>query len=118
MERGLEQPFERFGAQRRDHESEIHNGPILYDGVAAHAPTGSTCALHATRSSSRSTLPCLNEAETLAGCIDKARRTSSALGIAGEVMVADNGSTDGSQEIARPHGARVVDVPDRGYGAR
>ena len=62
-------------------------------------------------------MPCLNEADTLAICIDKARRAMESHGIAGEVVVADNGSTDGSQEIARAHGARVVPVAERGYGA-
>src|SRR3954463_8128093 len=62
-------------------------------------------------------MPCLNEADTLATCIDKALRAMREHGIAGEVVVADNGSTDGSQEIARAHGARVVPVPQRGYGA-
>ncbi|WP_051342224.1 glycosyltransferase family 2 protein [Pseudonocardia spinosispora] len=62
-------------------------------------------------------LPCLNEAETLAVCIDKARESLRTLGLVGEVVVADNGSTDGSQDIALAHGARVVDVPRRGYGA-
>jgi hypothetical protein len=62
-------------------------------------------------------LPCLNEAETLATCVRKAQDSLLRLGVTGEVVVADNGSTDGSQEIARAHGARVVDVPRRGYGA-
>jgi hypothetical protein len=62
-------------------------------------------------------LPCLNEAETLAVCIRKARRSLSRLGIGGEVIVADNGSTDGSQQIACDEGARVVPVSTRGYGA-
>ena len=62
-------------------------------------------------------LPCLNEAETLATCVRKAQESLRRLGVVGEVVVADNGSTDGSQEIARAHGARVVDVPRRGYGA-
>jgi glycosyltransferase involved in cell wall biosynthesis len=62
-------------------------------------------------------MPCLNEADTLAVCIDKAYRAMEAHGIAGEVVVADNGSTDGSPDIARAHGARVVTVNERGYGA-
>jgi glycosyltransferase involved in cell wall biosynthesis len=62
-------------------------------------------------------MPCLNEAETLAVCIDKAHGFLARAGVHGEVIVADNGSTDGSQAIAREHGARVVDIPTRGYGS-
>lgn len=62
-------------------------------------------------------LPCLNEAETLATCVTKARTTLERLGIAGEVVVIDNGSTDGSQAIATDCGARVVDETRRGYGS-
>jgi glycosyltransferase involved in cell wall biosynthesis len=62
-------------------------------------------------------MPCLNEAETLARSIDKAEGFLVRSGINGEVLIADNGSTDGSQEIARAHGARVVDVPLKGYGS-
>jgi glycosyltransferase involved in cell wall biosynthesis len=62
-------------------------------------------------------MPCLNEAETLAICVDKALAALRDNGIAGEVVIADNGSTDGSQQIALDHGARVVPVPLRGYGA-
>jgi glycosyltransferase involved in cell wall biosynthesis len=61
-------------------------------------------------------MPCLNEADTLAVCIDKARRAFRDHQIDGEIIVADNGSTDGSQEIARRLGARVVEVHARGYG--
>jgi glycosyltransferase involved in cell wall biosynthesis len=61
-------------------------------------------------------MPCLNEAETLAACIEKAQRALREHRIAGEVIVADNGSTDGSQAIAAGKGARVVSVPAKGYG--
>jgi len=62
-------------------------------------------------------MPCLDEAETLATCIEKATRCLSDHGIDGEVLIADNGSTDGSQDIARRCGARVVDVERKGYGS-
>jgi glycosyltransferase involved in cell wall biosynthesis len=62
-------------------------------------------------------MPCLNEAETLAVCIKKALRFLDRHGIHGEVLIADNGSTDGSQQIAREYGARLINVPERGYGA-
>lgn len=62
-------------------------------------------------------MPCLNEAETLAACIAKAQGFLDRSGIDGEVLIADNGSTDGSQAIAESLGARVVAVPRRGYGA-
>jgi len=61
-------------------------------------------------------MPCLNEADTLAICIEKAQRALSRAGITGEIVVADNGSTDGSREIARREGARVVEVSAKGYG--
>jgi hypothetical protein len=62
-------------------------------------------------------LPCLDEAETLEIVIRKAQQCFDELRVAGEVVVADNGSVDGSQDIARAADARVVDVPVRGYGA-
>lgn len=62
-------------------------------------------------------MPCLDEAETVARCVRTARSALEAAGIPGEVLVADNGSTDGSQEIAAQAGARVVPVADRGYGS-
>jgi glycosyltransferase involved in cell wall biosynthesis len=62
-------------------------------------------------------MPCLNEAETLATCIRKARGYLEASGVSGEVVIADNGSTDGSQAIAESLGAVVVPVAQRGYGA-
>jgi hypothetical protein len=62
-------------------------------------------------------MPCLDEAETLETCIRKAQDFLARAEVDGEVLIADNGSTDGSQEIARGLGARVVDIPQRGYGA-
>jgi len=62
-------------------------------------------------------MPCLNEAKTVAECVTRAKRGLARLGIAGEVVVADNGSTDGSRELAANAGARVVPVATRGYGA-
>jgi glycosyltransferase involved in cell wall biosynthesis len=62
-------------------------------------------------------MPCLNEAETLEICIQKALRSLRELDIAGEVIIADNGSTDGSQDIATRMGARVVPVAAKGYGS-
>lgn len=61
-------------------------------------------------------MPCLNECETLETCIRKARQSLEDLGIEGEVLISDNGSTDGSQEIAERCGARVVSAPIKGYG--
>ena len=61
-------------------------------------------------------MPCLNEAETLASCIEKAKGFLARTGIMGEVLISDNGSTDGSREIAERHGARVVLAPRRGNG--
>ena len=61
-------------------------------------------------------IPCLNEADTLGYCIDTARTAIDALGIAAEIIVADNGSTDGSVALAKQHGARVVPVEQKGYG--
>jgi glycosyltransferase involved in cell wall biosynthesis len=62
-------------------------------------------------------MPCLNEAETLEPCIKKAQAFLRQSGIRGEIVIGDNGSTDGSQQIAARFGARVVNVPLRGYGA-
>ena len=62
-------------------------------------------------------MPCLNEAETVATCVRKAVKFIADSGISGEVVVADNGSTDGSQQLAADAGARVVRHPsDKGYG--
>ena len=61
-------------------------------------------------------MPCLNEAEALAFCIAEARASIEHLGLDAEILIADNGSTDGSPEIARQNGARVVTVAQTGYG--
>src|SRR3954462_5687325 len=62
-------------------------------------------------------MPCLNEAETLARCIQKAQGFLERAEVEGEVLGADNGWTDGSVQIAQKLGARVIEVTDRGYGA-
>jgi glycosyltransferase involved in cell wall biosynthesis len=62
-------------------------------------------------------MPCLDEAETLAVCIIEAQGYLARSGITGEVLIADNGSSDGSQDIAEKHGARVIAVAERGYGS-
>ncbi len=61
-------------------------------------------------------IPCLNEAQSIAFCIDKAIAACNEAGVRGEVVVSDNGSTDGSIDIAQKHGARVVHAPLKGYG--
>jgi hypothetical protein len=62
-------------------------------------------------------MPCLNEAETLAACIGKAQSYLRRSGVSGEIVIGDNGSTDGSQQIAARLGARVIPISIRGYGA-
>jgi glycosyltransferase involved in cell wall biosynthesis len=62
-------------------------------------------------------MPCLNEAATVGTCIDKARRCMEENGVVGEIVIADNGSTDASREIAAGRGARVVSVAAKGYGS-
>jgi glycosyltransferase involved in cell wall biosynthesis len=62
-------------------------------------------------------MPCLNEAETLARCIEKATLGLQRSGVRGEIVIADNGSTDGSQAITEQAGVRLVPVPARGYGS-
>jgi len=61
-------------------------------------------------------IPCLNEEETIATCIDKAREAFTSAGLEGEVIIVDNGSTDNSSKIAGDRGARVVFEPRKGYG--
>lgn len=84
---------------------------VLADAVADF-PAGHDAPLELTV-----LMPCLNEARTVVACVNAARGFLQAAGVAGEVLVADNGSTDGSQALARGAGARVIDVPRRGYGA-
>ena len=81
--------------------------------------TSSDRTLDAGKSSVELTIlmPCLNEAETIEVCVRKALGFFKRTGISGEVLIADNGSTDGSQGMAEAEGARVVAVPERGYGA-
>ena len=62
-------------------------------------------------------MPCLDEAETLARCIEKAKTGIQKSGVRGEILIADNGSTDGSQAIAEKSGVRVVAVKEKGYGS-
>ena len=62
-------------------------------------------------------MPCLNEAETIEVCVKKAMGYLERSGVSGEVLIADNGSTDGSQALAESCGARVVAAPEKGYGA-
>lgn len=76
----------------------------------SNLPTSNTCELTIL-------MPCLNEAETLARCVTKALNFLRLNSINGEVLIADNGSSDGSQEIASSLGARVIAIPQKGYGA-
>ena len=100
------------------------------DMSAMTAPTGRLVAIADTRQSERPAgapataaleltilMPCLNEAETISTCVAKARSFLARAGIAGEVLVADNGSSDGSAVLAQRGGARVIAVAERGYGA-
>src|SRR5258708_22443826 len=91
--------------------------------MKSHAtPEFSTQTLHSTQQSDSPfdvsvVIPCLNEANSLAFCVEKAVTALGKAGLRGEVIVADNGSTDGSIEIAESNGAKVLHVPERGYGA-
>ena len=62
-------------------------------------------------------MPCLNEAAAIPFCVEEAKTFLRRSGVAGEVLLADNGSTDGSQSLAESLGARVVSVAEKGYGA-
>jgi len=95
----------------------IRNGgvhPVSPPSVLA--PPAGTAFLASSAPEISVVIPCLNEAETVGGCIEAAARALVAHGIQGEIVVADNGSTDGSQAIAERAGARVVYVAARGYG--
>ncbi|MEO1934159.1 MAG: glycosyltransferase family 2 protein [Myxococcales bacterium] len=90
------------------------DGMLEDDEAASRPPNGSNGALGIEVSF---VMPCLNEVETLEGCIKAARKCIADHGLQAEVIVADNGSSDGSQELATRCGARVVVVTDKGYGA-
>ena len=95
---------------------EMAQGQLIAPGFIGAMPP-STAASVSTRPVVSAVMPCLNEERTLGICVDKALRAFRAMGVAGEVVVADNGSTDGSAKVARDHGARVVHQPVKGYGA-
>ncbi len=88
----------------------LENSTILQTTPTGAAATETGCVVSVV-------MPCLNEADTVGTCVAKAMRALRDAGIDGEVILADNGSTDGSQEIARGLGARVVDIRERGYGS-
>jgi hypothetical protein len=96
-----------------------HNQPSIENALdAAFANTEQLIAEADTERIELSVvMPCLNEADTVANCVRKAVATLKAMRIRAEVVVADNGSTDGSQALATEAGARVVAVAERGYGA-
>jgi glycosyltransferase involved in cell wall biosynthesis len=89
-----------------------HDGATRSTAIGEREPVATDAPLELTV-----LMPCLDEAETVATCVEIALDFLADRGIAGEVLVADNGSSDGSQRLARAAGARVVDVPARGYGA-
>ena len=86
-------------------------------GVEVEVPVKSSTAIADDSVDISVVIPCLNEANSLGICVDKALGAFRSAGLKGEVIVADNGSTDGSQEIAQNCGASVVPAPQRGYGA-
>jgi len=89
----------------------------MTDAVTGSATSPNRRATDPPRHEVSIVIPCLNEADTLAVCIDKARQAFRDAGIDGEVVIGDNGSTDDSPGIAAAHGARVVHVAERGYGS-
>lgn len=96
LARVIGEPAQRFPTQPP------HRGP--------ESPSAQACELTIL-------MPCLNEARTIAVCVTKARRFLQSAGIDGEVLVADNGSTDASRSVAESAGAIVIEVPRKGYGA-
>ena len=99
----------------------MHSGTTLSGNVTAVRVTDAPAAAYAPPQDESAelsiVLPCLNEAETIERCIAAAMKCLRDNGIHGEVVVGDNGSTDGSAELARRAGARVVEVAQRGYGS-
>jgi hypothetical protein len=92
----------RFSQMGGTLSTRVKRTPLLNDSIGVeHDSVGIELSI---------LMPCLNEAETLASCIETNR-------IRGEIVIADNGSTDGSRQIAQSYGVRVIDVPTRGYGA-
>ena len=84
---------------------------VCLDDTRYHRPsTGASCPEVSV------VIPCLNEADTIGACVEKAQRTLDAQNICGEIIVADNGSKDGSRAIASRLGASVVEVDEKGYG--
>ncbi|HBE33156.1 MAG TPA: hypothetical protein DD990_18040 [Cyanobacteria bacterium UBA11368] len=84
----------------------------MLNSLAASVPASETAFLEVSI-----VMPCLNEAETLGICIEKAQSYLTQNNISGEIVVADNGSTDGSIEIAKQMNARVIRVKKKGYGS-
>lgn len=102
--------LDKFTAHQDDLDDKIetgHRSRVLGSGSDTHDESPKVSAI----------IPCLNEERTIGICIEKAQAAFKRLGIAGEVVVGDNGSTDGSVELAKSLGARVVHQPIRGYGA-
>lgn len=99
-------PAMRGGLMRAADELEQTAGPVGFVSQESNADLELTIVI-----------PCLNEAETLGQVVDRAQRFLQAYGICGEVLVADNGSTDGSTAIAIAGGARIVPIAEKGYGA-
>jgi glycosyltransferase involved in cell wall biosynthesis len=92
--------------QRTSDLGQIGSSPQIYEDLATEALSPEVSVV----------MPCLNEADTLETCLAKAQRSLCEHKIAGEIIVADNGSTDGSQAIATRMGARVIPVESKGYG--